>query len=179
MRTARLAVRALAVAAVVAIIGIDAHAQLAEVEPGARIRFAAPSRFGAQVTGIVLERHGDTLKVAPSKGIPFLVRIPELERIAISRGRSRVLGAGMGALWGAGIYAVLGLSVGLSDCDGCAYQVDAAEATAAFALAGASAGAMIGVIVGRERWERLTPAAHLSVRTTRSGQLAFGVAVRR
>ncbi|MFP5353905.1 MAG: hypothetical protein ACLGIK_01940 [Gemmatimonadota bacterium] len=140
MHTARLAVRALAIAAsvavFVAVVGIDAHAQLAEVEPGARIRFAAPSRFGAQVTGIVLERHGDTLKVAPTNGAPFLVRILEMERIAISRGKSRLLGAGMGALWGAGINAVLGLSVGLSDCDGCAYQVDAAEATAAFALAG-------------------------------------------
>lgn len=179
MRTARLAVRTLILAAVVAVAGIDARAQLAEVEPGARIRFAAPSRFGAPVTGIVLERHGDTLKVAPSTGAPLLVRIPEIERIAISRGRSRVLGAGFGALWGAGIYAVLGLSVGLSDCDGCAYQVDASEAAAAFALAGASAGAMIGVIAGRERWERLTPAAHLSVRTTWSGQLALGASVRR
>jgi len=132
-----------------------ASAQLADVTPGVRVRFRAPDRFGAVVTGIVLERHGDTLKVSPPKGEAVLVRLAEMDRLEISRGKSRLLGAGVGALWGAGIYGVLGLAVGVGDCNGCEYDVDAFDATVAFALSGAMSGVILGGLIGKERWERL------------------------
>ncbi len=135
--------------------GPRADAQLADITPGVRVRFRVPERFGAPVSGTVLERHGDTLKVSPPKGEALFVRLGEMERVEISRGESRLLGAGVGALWGAGIYAGLGLAVGIGDCNGCEYDVDAFKATVAFGLSGAIAGAMIGAMVGKERWERL------------------------
>jgi len=160
MRLLQVAVR---LAALALILPVTTVAQLAEVEPGSRIRFVAPARFGAPVTGIVLERHGDTLRIFPTRGATFDMTLGEMAAVRISRGKSRMLGASVGALWGAGIYAVLGASVALSQCSDCEYQVDPLEATAAFAMSGAMAGATIGLIMGRERWETLTSVARGSV----------------
>lgn len=92
------------------LVGLLSHtgslaAQVAEVSPGARIRFRAPPVVATRVTGAVLERRGDTLLVGPERGSPFAVPISAFTTLEISKGKSRAEGAKVGAIWSAGFYA--------------------------------------------------------------------------
>jgi hypothetical protein len=136
-------------------------AQVAEVSPGARIRFRAPPVVATRVTGTVLERHADTLRVGPEKGSPFTVPIGAFTTLEVSKGKSRADGAKVGALWSVGFYALyaLALASGGDSCDGSTTCGNTKHPTAgelvAFTAAGAVPGAVIGALIGRERWERV------------------------
>jgi hypothetical protein len=136
-------------------------AQVAEVSPGARIRFRAPPVVATRVTGTVLERRADTVLVGPEKGSPFTVPISAFTSLDISKGKSRAAGAKVGALWSTGFYALYALAIasGGDSCDGRATCATTNDPTAGeligFTAAGALVGAGIGAIIGREKWERV------------------------
>jgi hypothetical protein len=148
------------------VVGLLGHsgslsAQVAEVSPGARIRFRAPPVVATRVTGTVLERRADTVLVAPEKGAPFTVPISALTTLDVSKGKSRAEGAKVGAIWSAGFYALYALAIASSgdSCDGkttCATTNDpTAGELIGFTAAGSLVGAGIGAIIGREKWERV------------------------
>ena len=136
-------------------------AQVAEVSPGARIRFRAPPAVATRTKATVLERHGDTLRVGPERGSPFDVPIRTLTTLEISRGKNRWEGAKVGAIWSAGFYALYALAIasGGDSCDGRATCAATNDPTAGeligFTAAGSLVGAGIGAIIGREKWERV------------------------
>lgn len=136
-------------------------AQLADVSPGARIRFRAPPVVATRVTGTVLERHADTLLVGPEKGSPFSVPIGTFTSLDISKGKSRADGAKVGALWSVAFYSLYAIAIasGGDACDGRATctttNAPKAGELVAFTVVGAIPGAVIGAVIGRERWERV------------------------
>jgi len=150
------------------LVGLLGHAgslaaQIAEVSPGARIRFRAPPIVATRTKATVLERHGDTLRVGPERGSPFDVPMSSLATLDISRGKSRWEGAKVGALWSGGLYLLFGLAVlpsgdtcpadvgGASRCSPRSKARDVTEIT----LGGTVVGAVIGALIGREKWERV------------------------
>ena len=136
-------------------------AQVAEVSPGARIRFRAPPVVATRLTGTVLERRADTVRVAPEKGSPFTVPITAFTTLDISKGKSRAEGAKVGALWSAGFFGVYALAIasGGDSCGGGATCATTNDPTAGeligFIAAGSLFGAGIGAIISREKWERV------------------------
>ena len=138
-------------------------AQVAEVSPGARIRFRAPPAVATRTKATVLERHGDTLRVGPERGSPFDVPIRALTTLEISRGKSRWEGAKVGAIWSGAFYLLFGLAF-LGSEGNCASNASGttnctsntkAEDIAGLTLAGTVPGAIIGALIGREKWERV------------------------
>lgn len=134
-------------------------AQLAEVSPGARVRFRAPSVVSSRTTGTILERTGDSVRVAPERGSPFTMPISAITTLDISRGKSRAEGAKVGALWSAGFYTLF--AIALTDrCvegTGCQRTRNAtAGDVALYAVAGTIPGAIIGAVIRREKWERVS-----------------------
>ncbi len=81
--------------------------------------------------------------------------------LEISRGKSRASGAKVGALWGAGFYAIFGLaltdrSVSCSASTTCTKTRNPNVGDVlAYTAAGAASGAIIGALIGREKWERV------------------------
>ncbi len=140
-------------------------AQVADVSPGARIRFRAPPVVATRVTGTVLERHADTLLVGPEKGSPFRVTLGALTTLDLSQGKSRAEGAKVGALWSVGFYAIYAIAIASSgdSCDGSTpctnTNAPKAGELVAFTVVGAIPGAVIGALIGREKWERVVPAS--------------------
>jgi hypothetical protein len=130
-------------------------AQLAEVQPGVRVRISAPGIVAGHYVGTVLTRSADTLRVGAPTSAPITVPVYRLSSLEVSRGNSRALGAARGMLWGAPIG--LGLGLVLIDSPG------GGQNAAAGLLAGLMWGAGIGAIVGRERWESYDLAPHTSV----------------
>ena len=129
------------------------------LQPGAKVRITAPSTGVDRFQGTIIST-GDTIDVARGDA---RVRVPAaaVTRLELSRGKSRLAGAGHGALWGAGSGLVFGaLTSGLRDnpdvvCEdgsGCeAYSTG--EWLALNATGGALWGVLIGAIVGKERWD--------------------------
>lgn len=165
------------VAAVVASLllqALPAFGQAVEVLPGSRVRFTA-NGIGSGVTVLVLERHGDTLRVIQGKGAPFDIRLSELSTLRLSLGRSRAAGAGVGALWGAGINvttAALLLAAG-AKCDECETDIDGPALGLSIA-SGAFTGALIGALIGREMWADVSLPMQASVRPVVSRDLLPG-----
>ena len=158
MRHARVIIMALVACATV---GSPLSAQIAEVSPGARIRFRAPPIVLTRTTVTVLERHDDSVRVGPEKGSPFTVPLSAFTTLDLSRGKSRAEGAKVGALWGAGLYAILGLA--LTDrIESCTQGTSCTKTrklnagdVLSYTAAGAVTGGIIGALIGREKWERV------------------------
>jgi hypothetical protein len=131
------------------------------LQPGAKVRITAPTAGVQRFQGTIIAT-GDTLDVARGDA---RIRVPAaaVTRLELSRGKSRLAGAGRGALWGAGI----GLGIGAitmsrrdeyAGCDDGALFVDcdpysSGEWLAINAGGGAIWGVLIGAIVGKERWD--------------------------
>ena len=145
-------VRSLSLAALLSVCASQGFAQAREIQPGARIRFSG-SEVGTTVTAMVLERHGDTLRVLRGNVAPFDVRVSELKSLRISQGRSRAAGAGVGALWGAGInlFSAIILVAAAADCGDCRTEVDG-SAFALYLVSGGFTGGLIGALIGKESW---------------------------
>ena len=160
-----------------------ARAQSNELQPGARVRVSAPGIVANHYVGTVLSRSGDTLQLGGPNAAPVNVPVNRITSLEISRGKSRLRGAGRGVLWGTPIGLVVGLASAnsLEDCSdfGCgdASSGERGAYVLASTLGGALWGAGIGAIVGRERWEHFDVGARTSL-DYRDGRTRFGAAVR-
>ncbi len=143
-------------------------AQVAELRPGVRVRVRAPSTVAGRLTGTVIARSADSVSLASPNAVPMQVPLSALTSVEVSRGKSRRDGAVRGVLWGAGVGAGFGLLV-LAAPDYCeqAYAPGTPcsrnEDASAMVLGSVLTGALIGAIVGRERWERLSLPGRVSI----------------
>ncbi|MET0398528.1 MAG: hypothetical protein ABW277_17170 [Longimicrobiaceae bacterium] len=128
------------------------------IPPGTRVRVTAPTEFRGAVVGRVSHAGGDTLFLARGRKGPVAIPVSAITRTEVSRGvdhwQGVLRGAGTGAVTGAVLFGVL---VFASDpnCDYCLRGRDPLAA-AAGAVIGAilltPAGAVVGGIIGTERW---------------------------
>jgi hypothetical protein len=153
------------------------------------VRLTAPPTVPSRKALIVLERHGDTLRLAPPNGAAFNLAVGDIVAIDVSHGRSRGYGAKTGAVWGALVGAPIGLLAttrGSATCLGDASTIKCGIATRYLfmlltAASGALDGAIIGALIGRERWVSVpaSPSAdarlHLLVESSRDGASMLGV----
>jgi hypothetical protein len=165
----------------------NAGAQLAELQPGARVRVRAPGIIAGRFTGTVLSRGADTLTLGAPNASPVNVPIDRITSAELSRGSSRAEGAKRGLIWGIPIGLLAGLISDASRksipsyCFGDASCEPEQPSTATQLLIGASVGAAwgagIGALIGRERWERfdITPRSSFDYC---DGRTRFGAAVR-
>ncbi|MDQ6633403.1 MAG: hypothetical protein M3Z10_01455 [Gemmatimonadota bacterium] len=155
------------------------HAQLAEAQPGARVRLEAPGIVAGRYEGTVLTRNGDTLRVGGPNSQPVMVPIDRLTAFEVSRGSSRTLGAQHGVAWGSAVGLALGLAV-LSSFTECSTCSDDSSGKAGFVLymttSGALWGAGLGALIGRERWERFDLAPR-PITGLQGGRPSFGLSV--
>lgn len=133
------------------------------LHPGAKVRITAPAAGVARFQGTVITT-GDTIDVARGDA---RVRVPAnaVTRLELSRGKGRLAGAGRGALWGGGIGLALGaITTGQRENYGrCAESgpyvecepMSSGEWLAYNTVGGAMWGALIGAVVGRERWDTI------------------------
>jgi len=181
--THRIRRTALSICLVLTAVAPVALAQSNELQPGARVRVSAPGIVAGRYVGTVLSWNGDTLQLGGPNVAPVTVPMSRITSLEVSRGKSRLSGAGRGVLWGTPIGLVIGLASAnsLEDCTdfGCsdASSGERGAYVLASALGGALWGAGIGALVGRERWEQfdVTPRSAFDFR---DGRTRFGVAVR-
>jgi hypothetical protein len=141
-----------------AVAAVAAGAQLAELQPGTRVRIRAPSVVAGRLEGIVILRTPDTVAVTRPDGAPISVPIVAITSADVSRGRSRSAGAIRGALWGTGVALLLDVAAALApdDCTGdCADEPTDVELMVGMPVAGLLVGAPVGALIGAERWERI------------------------
>ena len=131
------------------------------LQPGAKVRITAPTLGVKRFQGTIISV-SDTIDVARGDA---RVKVPAaaVTQLELSRGKSRLAGAGRGALWGGGIGLAFGaITSGLRDdaevvcedgagCEG--YSMG--EWLAINTASGALWGALIGAIVGKERWDTI------------------------
>ncbi|MEO7711461.1 MAG: hypothetical protein ABIV10_00925 [Gemmatimonadaceae bacterium] len=152
------------------------RAQVSEIQPGARVRITAPGIVAGRYAATVLSRTADTVRVSAPDKVPFDIPVRRITSLEVSRGNSRTLGAVRGVLWGLGIGLAVGTIVAVTDDGSVTYGTrNTGEILGFSVLSGSFYGAIIGAIVGRERWERFD----MPVRTTlrvQPGQVgaAFG-----
>jgi hypothetical protein len=181
--THRLHRTALSVCLALTAVAPVALAQSNELQPGARVRVAAPGIVANRYVGTILSRSGDTLHLGGPNAAPVSVPLNRITSLEVSRGKSRLHGAGRGVLWGAPIGLVVGLATAnsLEDCTdfGCgdASSGERGAYVLASTLGGALWGAGIGALVGRERWEQFDLTSHGAV-DYRDGRTRVGVAVK-
>lgn len=174
----------------VAIAAAPVHAQLAELQPGARVRIEAPGVVAGKYVGTVLSRSADTLMLGAPNASPVAVAIDRITSAEVSRGSSRLLGAGRGIMWGVPIGLGVGVLAAISSdnpddlycpySSGCGGRTSGSYKAGLIvggAVGGAAWGALIGALVGRERWERFDVAPRTSLDYL-DGRTRFGVAVR-
>jgi hypothetical protein len=163
-----------------------ARAQLTEAQPGARVRVQAPGIVAGRYVGTVLVREPGMIRIGAPDAAPIDVPIDRITSLEISKGSSRLAGAGRGMKWGTAIGLGLGVVVAATSTeesrsywDG-GYQKDTtskAEIVAWSVVAGALWGAGIGALFPKEHWERfdLAPRTGFDDRRRRV-QLGFRVA---
>ncbi len=139
----------------------EVMAQIAEVQPGARIRLRAPAVVAGRYTGVVLSRSADSMMVSRAAGSAVVIPMRAVTSLELSRGKSRAVGAGKGALWGGGSMGLLfaALPGSVKECQRTTSgtrctNVSVGEAMLVGAAGGAVWGALIGALIGAERWER-------------------------
>jgi hypothetical protein len=151
-----------------------AWAQFPEVQAGSRIRFSAPSVSATPVTGTVLDRSADVLRVTDDDGALVLCPIADMELLNRSAGRSRWAGARTGVVLGAATGFFFGLAMPNPSCDTreCRMSSDVRWRSGT-TLAGATVGMILGAINGRETWNKVAVPSRVSV-----APIAGGVGVR-
>lgn len=165
---------------VMALFAVPAHAQFKELDPGTRVRLQAPSAVAGKLIGVVIARSGDSLTVSRSNAMPVTLPMSALTSLEISRGKSHGRGALTGALWGGGVFLVLGVVLPVEECDentpsNVCSDESRAEGVVWAATGGALTGALIGAIIGAERWERAALPLQLGVRPLSSGGVRVAV----
>jgi hypothetical protein len=158
--------------------------QLAELQPGGRVRVQAPEVVAGRLEATIIARSHDTVTLTTPRGAPIPVPLAAITAAEVSRGRTRRDGAVKGLAWGTGIGLAMGLlgAIGYdagSDACGaepCENDLSPGELVAASFITGAALGAGIGAIVGAEHWDRLTIPAHVTVRQSRE-RLTLALAI--
>ena len=143
----------------------------AQYEPGGRVRVSLrkDSPFGRErLTGVVAGLEQDALALQVKGQGAVLVPYTDILEIEASRGRSRLRGMGCGLVIGAGVGAIAGLAQG-DDPQGIV-SFSAADKAMIFGVLAVPIGAVIGAVVGVERWESVEPAkVRLSLLPVRGG----------
>ena len=98
-----------AIACFVAMAAARADAQLAELQPGARVRVRAPEVVAGRLETVVIARSGDTVTLTTPRGAPIPVPLGAITTAEVSRGRSHRDGAVKGLKLGTGIGLAMGL----------------------------------------------------------------------
>jgi hypothetical protein len=141
-------------AAVLAAAPAEAQDTLPRLEIGTRVKLEPWTHASDPVTGIVVRSTPDTIGLSLRSGYRFVPR-GQVFRVRVSDGRSRWSGAKKGAGWGA--LATLGLvgAAVIADSPGPS-EGQVVSATAAAVVVGAivviPTAALLGAIVGAERW---------------------------
>jgi len=133
----------------------SAGAQLAELQPGTRVRVRAPSVVAGRLEGVVVQRVADTVVVTRPNAGPVSLPIAAITRAEVSRGRSRGAGALRGALWGGGVGLALGAlaAAAPNECNAnCEDEATDVGLVVGTPVLGAAVGAAVGTAVGAERW---------------------------
>lgn len=148
------------------IVPHDMRAQVSEIQPGARVRITAPGIVAGRYAATVLGRTPDTIRVGAPDKSPLDIPVSRITSLEVSRGDSRALGAKRGVLWGGGIGLGLGVILtAAEDSNSPTYNGFSDSENVAYAtLSGVIYGAIIGAIVGRERWERFDMPVRTSFR---------------
>lgn len=166
---------------VLVVLAPRARAQLAEAQPGSRVRIQAPGIVAGRYVGTVLSRTADTLVLGSTNAAPVQVPISRITTAEVSRGSSRGLGAVQGLKWGVPIGLAIGVlaaagsdnpdNVYCTGFDNCGQSNGAfrARVITGSIVGGAIWGAAIGALVGRERWERFDVAPRTSFDIRRDG----------
>jgi hypothetical protein len=138
------------------------NAQIANVPPGAHVRVHAPTIAARPFEATVLGRFDDTLAVQLDDRPPlriWMARIRVLEVGRPSRAAGALRGAGFGFPVGLGI-AYYGVTSRHCDEFTCTHgQFGPAVGTTALAM---GAGAVIGALIGGEKWDSLDLLPHAS-----------------
>lgn len=120
-----------------------------ELDIGERVRVWRVTPAEPRLTGRVQAVTGDALELASRKNEPTqTLSISALERIDVSRGKSRVLWVAGGALLG----AAAGIAIARSSEDEPGDYGVGASADAANALALMAIGGLAGYLIAPERW---------------------------
>jgi hypothetical protein len=162
-----------AIACLVTVTAARADAQLAELQPGARVRVRAPEAVAGRLEAVVISRSGDTVTMTTPRGGPIAVPLAAITVVEVSRGRSHRDGAVTGLI---SAIATDGANGGCGS-EPCENDLSPGELVATSVISGATLGAGIGAIVGAEHWERLTLPVRVVVRRDRDGlTLVLGIA---
>jgi hypothetical protein len=146
--------RASALPILVTLFCSSLYAQTPALEPGTPLRVSAR---GLVLTGELVRWDADSLVVRPHHA----VALSEVLQVERKVPRSRSGGAARGALWGAGVGAVVGTLVLLVD-EGCgggsgcwirSKEGEVLMGAALFGGLGAGVGALTGAAVPGKRWE--------------------------
>jgi hypothetical protein len=151
----------------------SAEAQLGSLIPGARARIRAPGILNGRVTGVVINRSTDSLSLATEVGVPVQIPLSAITSVEVSEGKSRARGAMKGAAWGAGFGVLSALFTDGSgeNCTGEACM-SRGEVAAFYVLSSAITGAVIGLFVQSESWQRLDVPVRAALLPTRGGPTA-------
>lgn len=153
----RFALRTLsATMAIVLAVDAGAQAPLPELPPGTRVRVRVPRLSANEMTGNLWFSGRDTLILGRRGGTLHIPRA-DLTKLEISQGRSHLVGALKGTMWGALLGPVTLGTIGLLiDLSSEPAEGQIVGATAAGVVVGTllvvPAGAIIGAIRGSERW---------------------------
>lgn len=145
-----------------------------ELQPGAKLRVAAPGVVAGHYEGTLLSRSPDTLKLGSPSGAPVAIPIARLTSLEVSRGKSRTAGALRGIMWGAPIGLATGLlsaSAVTGDCIGCTDDYSKGGWIALSTFSGVLWGAGIGALIGRERWDDFQLAPRTSIGVSSDGAM--------
>jgi len=146
-----------------------------ELVPGERVRIDAPGILAGRLATTVVSRAGDSVKVrarerrsaAPGEERLDYLTLPlvGITSVEVSRGRSHVLGAAVGAVSGA-LVAVALVALDNERPDVCALDCPDRERANNLingAKVGSVAGGLLGLLIGRERWRRARVASGVSL----------------
>jgi len=112
------------------------------------VRVESPAYSGVATVTRVLP---DALELGvQGRPDPLVLPLATLTRLEVRRRATAWERASRGALWGAGIFGIMGFA--LTDR---AEDVSGAEVFVFHALAGAALGGAIGVVIPRNRWDRV------------------------
>ncbi|MEJ7760798.1 MAG: hypothetical protein WKF55_14540 [Gemmatimonadaceae bacterium] len=130
-----------------------AQASIPDLSVGTRVRISAPEILPRRFIGAVSELDQASLKIAEQKtGDQIVVPFSALKSVELSTGRSR----GSGAWRGAVIGLLAGVGLGVACVSICDTGNDANLAPAAGLLFGPPAGAVLGAIIGKESWQKVS-----------------------
>jgi hypothetical protein len=134
------------------------------------------------IRGKVFEVRGDSVHVLQDGGGVTRIPFSSVHGLDVSLGKSHLLGAGFGALWGAGFGLVI--SMVPMDCDdqgrGLDCNADGSKPSVADYVesnvgAGVFVGTIIGAVIGKERWQHVLTRPKVSVAPARGGGIRLGM----